>query len=299
MRIKFHGVGVALVTPFKEDGSLDLPSLEKLVELQVNNGTDYLVVLGTTGENVTLTDKEKDEVVQCVLKANAKRLPIVLGMGGNDTLALINKLEKTHFDGIDALLSVSPYYNKPTQEGIYQHYTAMSAKSPLPIILYNVPGRTASNLTAETTLRLANDCTNVIGVKEASGNIEQVMAIIKGAPEGFRVISGDDAITLPIIASGGHGVISVVANAFPNEFSFMVHQAMEGNYGQARTFHYKLFELIQYLFIDGNPAGVKQALQYRGICGTAVRLPLIPVRKETAEKIGQLILENKLLSKLA
>lgn len=295
MYSRFKGVGVALVTPFNKDGSVDYPALEKLVELQINNGTDYLVVQGTTGESATLTQEEKDEILAYVLQVNSGRLPVVLGVGGNDTAVIGRKLESRNFDGLDGILSVSPYYNKPTQEGIYQHYAYLAERSPLPIILYNVPGRTSSNVLPSTTLKLAKTFKNIVAIKEASGNLEQIMEIIRYKPEGFMVISGDDALTLPIIAIGGDGVISVVANAFPNEFSFMVHQAMDGNYGQARTGHYKLFEVIQQLFVEGNPAGVKEALKTRGICEAFVRLPLVGVSDETRNRLNFLIKDNKLL----
>ncbi len=298
-KIKYQGVGVALVTPFDSKGNVDYPGLERLIDLQINNGTDYLVVQGTTGENVTLSEEEKSEILAFVVKTNAGRLPVVLGVGGNNTTALGKKLEKDDFKGIDAILSVSPYYNKPTQEGIYQHYKYLSERSKLPIILYNVPGRTSSNILPETTLRLAADFKNIIAIKEACGNIEQIMQLIHKKPEGFLVISGDDAITLPLIAAGADGVISVVGNAFPNEFSFMVHQALDGNFGQARTFHYKLFDLIQNLFVDGNPAGVKEVLKIRGICDNNLRLPLVPVREETRKRLQKLITEHKLLPKMA
>jgi 4-hydroxy-tetrahydrodipicolinate synthase len=297
-KTKFQGVGTALITPFNAKGEVDYPALEKLVELQVNNGIDYLVVQGTTGESVTLTEKEKEEVLAFILKVNNNRLPVVLGVGGNYTDQIVARLKKLKPEGLSAILSVSPYYNKPTQEGIFQHYKALSEASPLPIILYNVPGRTASNLLPATAVKLAKSFPNIVGIKEASGNLEQIMSIIRLRPEGFLVISGDDNLTLPIIACGGDGVISVVSNAFPNEFSFMVHQAMDGNYGQARSFHYKLFELTQQLFVDGNPAGVKEAMQFRGICGNTVRLPLVPVTHETSSRIKFFIKENKLLPKI-
>lgn len=295
MKKQLSGVGVALVTPFKSDGSIHFPSLEKLVELQINNGTDYLVVMGTTGESATLNKAEKAEVLEFVKKVNNDRLPVVLGLGGNNTLELGEQLESLNAEGLTAILSVSPYYNKPTQEGIYKHYEYLAERSPLPIILYNVPGRTSSNIAAQTTLRLAKNFKQIVAIKEASGDLEQIMEIVRHKPEEFMVISGDDALTLPIIASGGDGVISVVANAFPNAFSFMVHQAMDCNYGQARTTHYKLFEVIQQLFVDGNPAGVKAALKMRDICEEHVRLPLVPVSDETRSRLKFLIQDNKLI----
>lgn len=290
---KFRGTGVAIITPFNQDKSIDYNALERLVEYLITNGVDYLVVQGTTGESVTLTNEEKKQVLAFVIKINNNRLPIVLGLGGNNTQSIIDALSTTNFTGVDALLSVSPYYNKPTQEGIYQHYKAIAEKSPLPIILYNVPGRTSSNITASTTLRLANDFKNIIAVKEASGNLEQCMEIIQQKPEGFLVISGDDALTLPFVASGGDGVISVIANAFPKGFSDMVNEALNGNIENARKLHYQHFEIINYLFCDGNPAGIKATLKVLGITGDTVRLPLVNVTAATFEKIKSLT--NKII----
>ena len=286
---KYKGTGVAIVTPFKVDKSVDYDALEKLLEHLIANGIDYLVVQGTTGESVTLTKEEKKEVLNCVIKVNNKRLPIVLGIGGNYTSTVVDLFKTTDLKGVDAILSVSPYYNKPTQEGIYQHYKALSEASTLPIILYNVPGRTASNITAATTLRLANGFDNIIGVKEASGNLEQCMEIINNKPTGFLVVSGDDAITLPFIACGGDGVISVIGNAFPRGFSDMVNEALVGNVKEAQALHYKYFEMIHYLFVDGNPAGVKVALKELGIMDDNVRLPLVKVTDQTSNKIKEII----------
>ncbi len=290
---KFKGTGVAIITPFNQDKSIDYNALEKLVEYLIKNGVDYLVVQGTTGESVTLTNEEKKQVLAFVIKINNNRLPIVLGLGGNNTQAIIDALSTTDFTGVDAILSVSPYYNKPTQEGIYQHYKAIAEKSPLPIILYNVPGRTSSNIAATTTLRLANDFKNIIAVKEASGSLEQCMEIIQQKPEGFLVISGDDALTLPFVAAGGDGVISVIANAFPKGFSDMVNEALKGNISNARKLHYQHFEIIHYLFCDGNPAGIKATLKVLGISGDTVRLPLVNVTDATFEKIKALT--NKII----
>lgn len=281
----FKGTGVAIVTPFKSDKSVDYNALKKLVEHLINNGIDYLVVQGTTGESVTLTKEEKAEILAFVIKINNKRLPIVLGLGGNCTQTILDALKTTNLDGVDALLSVSPYYNKPTQEGIYQHYRAIAEASPKPIILYNVPGRTSSNVLASTTLRLATDFKNIIAVKEASGNIEQAMEIIKNKPAHFLVISGDDALTLPIIASGGDGVISVLANAYPKGFSAMVNAALNGDFKKAQQLHYQYYDLIHYLFCDGNPAGIKAVLKLLKITGDAVRLPLVNVTSATYDKI--------------
>ena len=283
---KFKGTGVALVTPFAENGKVDYNGLEKLVEFQINNGVNYLVVQGTTGESVTLNDEEKVAVLEYIIEINAKRLPILLGVGGNNTAEITNKINYFSNYEIDGFLSVSPYYNKPSQNGIYQHFKEISLSSSLPIILYNVPGRTSSNMTPETTLRLANDFT---GIKEASGNLEQIMTIICSKPENFLVISGDDALTLPHISVGGDGVISVIANAFPKRFSSMVHEALNSNLNIAREKHYELLEIIHYLFIDGNPSGIKYLLKLINICSDTVRLPLVNISETTAKKIYELV----------
>lgn len=288
---KFKGLGVALVTPFQDNGTVDFVGLQKLVEHQIKNGVDYLVVQGTTGEVATLTEDEKQAVLDFVIEINRKRLPIVLGVGGNNTAVLVKKLEELDTKGIDGILSVSPYYNKPSQEGIYQHYKALSAASKLPIILYNVPGRTMSNMLPVTTLRLANDFKNIIGIKEASGNVEQIMEIIEGKPEGFLVISGDDAIALAILAAGGDGLISVVSNAFPKRTADLVHAGLANDFKTARLKQYELLKIIQALFADGNPGGVKFALKLLNICKNNVRLPLVPINKATEEKLYELIAE--------
>jgi len=287
----FRGTGVAIVTPFKSDKSVDYDALERLVEHLIQNRIDYLVVQGTTGESVTLTNEEKAKTLAFIIKVTNNRLPIVLGLGGNCTQTIINSLHSLNLTGVDAILSVSPYYNKPTQEGIYQHYKAIAAATTKPIILYNVPGRTSSNILPATTLRLANDCKNIIAIKEASGNLEQCMEIIKNKPTGFLVISGDDALTLPFIASGGDGVISVLANAFPKGFSKMVNAALSGNIKEAQDLHYKHFDIIHYLFCEGNPAGIKATLKVLGIIGDAVRLPLVNVSDATYNKIKELTSE--------
>ena len=284
-----RGTGVAIVTPFNTDKSVDYKGLEKLVNHLISNGIDYLVVQGTTGESVTLSQTEKEETLAFIIKVNNGRLPIVLGIGGNCTNTVVEAFKSTNIAGVNAILSVSPYYNKPTQEGIYQHYKAIAKTSPLPIILYNVPGRTGSNILPATTLRLANDFDNIIAVKEASGSLEQCMEIINNKPTGFLVISGDDALTLPMIASGGDGVISVLANAFPKGFSDMVTAALANDMATARALHYKYFEMIDYLFVEGNPAGVKAALKELDITGDAVRLPLVNVSKETNNKMKELM----------
>ncbi|MCB9198758.1 MAG: 4-hydroxy-tetrahydrodipicolinate synthase [Flavobacteriales bacterium] len=285
---KFKGLGVALVTPFLDNGGVDMAGLQRLVEHNVENGTDYLVVQGTTGESVTLTKEEKKAVLDFVIEINNGRKPIVLGVGGNNTAEIVKALSEMDTTGIDGILSVSPYYNKPTQEGIFQHYKALNAATKLPIILYNVPGRTSSNVTAATTVRIAKECKNIVAVKEASGNLEQIMHIINNRPKGFLVLSGDDALTLPHIAAGGDGVISVIGNAFPKRFSRMVHAALEGDLVQARKDHYDLFEMIPLLFAEGNPAGIKRVLATKGICKENVRLPLVTVSKELAAKLDDM-----------
>lgn len=287
----FKGLGVALVTPFQDNGTVDFVGLQNLVEYQIANNVDYLVVQGTTGEVATLTVEEKQAVLDFIVEINNKRLPIVLGVGGNNTATLVKRLEELDIKGLDGILSVSPYYNKPSQEGIYQHYKALSEVSKLPIILYNVPGRTMSNMLPSTTLRLANDFDNIIGIKEASGNLEQAMEIIEGKPDGFLVISGDDALTLPLLASGGDGLISVVGNAFPKRTADLVHSALVNDYETARVKHYELFQIINALFADGNPGGVKFALTLLNICKNNVRLPLVPINKETEVKLYELIAE--------
>ncbi len=282
---KFKGLGVALVTPFLDNGGVDMAGLQRLIEHNIKNGTDYLVVQGTTGESATLTAEEKRSVLDFVIEVNNGRKPIVLGIGGNNTTAVAQALTDLDPTGIDGILSVSPYYNKPSQEGIYQHYKKLNEVTPLPIILYNVPGRTSSNVTASTTLRIAKELKNIVAVKEASGNLEQIMEIIMHKPKGFLVLSGDDALTLPHIAVGGDGVISVVGNAFPKRFSRMVHAALEGDLAAAKADHYDLLEIIPMLFAEGNPAGVKRVLATLGICRENLRLPLVPVSKGLGEKL--------------
>jgi 4-hydroxy-tetrahydrodipicolinate synthase len=286
---KFRGTGVAIVTPFTKDGAIDFKGLEKLLNFIIKGGVEYVVVMGTTGESVTLSKEEKQSVVEHVIETVDKRVPVVLGLGGNNTQEIISALKKESFANIDALLSVSPYYNKPNQRGIYQHYKAIAEASPLPVILYNVPGRTASNITADTTLKLAAEFKNIIAIKEASGNLEQCMKIIKYKPKDFMVISGDDALTLPIIACGGEGVISVAANAFPKDFSEMTRQIMAGNVKEAQKLHYKLTDIIEQLFADGNPAGIKTVLEMMKICSSNVRLPLVKVNKATQNALAELM----------
>lgn len=285
MHKDFIGTGVALVTPFHKDGSIDFKCLSNIIEHTIDNDVDYLVVLGTTGESATLTRDEKLAIIGFVVETVDNRVPIVLGLGGNNTQEIINCIKSYDFEGISAVLSVSPYYNKPTQKGLYQHYKIIANLSPVPVILYNVPGRTAVNISAETTLRLAYDVQGVIGIKEASGDMEQCMEIIKNKPDDFLVISGDDALTLPLISVGGDGVISVVANAFPKQFSKMVYHARRGNMRRAREIHYSLIDMISYLFAEGNPAGVKSVMETMGLCFNTVRLPLTTVSRGLQNKL--------------
>ena len=284
-QINLKGMGVALITPFKDDESIDFDALSKLIEYQIQNGIDYLVVLGTTAETPTLTEQEKNEVLSFVIERVKERVPIVLGLGGNNTRGIVERLKTESFQGVDAILSVVPYYNKPSQEGIYQHYKAIASATKLPVILYNVPGRTGVNMTAETTLRLAREFDNIVAIKEASGNITQMDDIIKNKPKDFMVISGDDGITFPLITLGAVGVISVLGNAFPREFSRMVRLALEGDYANALLIHHKFTELFELLFVDGNPAGVKSILSSMGYIRNRLRLPLVPTRITTYEKI--------------
>jgi 4-hydroxy-tetrahydrodipicolinate synthase len=274
------GTGVAIVTPFTKDGDLDFKAHEKIIEHLLKGKIEYIVALGTTGEKSTLTKEEKLAVTQQTLDVVDGRLPVVLGVGGNNTMEAVQSLKRENLSGISAILSVCPYYNRPTQEGLYQHFKMIAKASPLPVILYNVPSRTSCNLTDETTLRLANDFENIIGIKEASGNFGQIMNIIKNRPKGFLVISGDDLITLPILACGGDGVISVVANAFPKDFSEMTRQALAGDFDKARKLHYKLTKITNLLFADGSPGGIKAALEIMGLCTSFARLPLVEINKK-------------------
>ena len=284
-------MGVALITPFKANGDVDYIALSRIVDYQLQNDTDYLVVLGTTAETVTLTAEEQKEIIQFVISKVKEQIPIVLGVGGNNTRAVVEKLKTDDFFGIDAILSVVPYYNKPSQEGIYQHYKAIAQATSLPVVLYNVPSRTGVNMTAETTLRLACEFDNIVGVKEASGNMTQIGDIIKNKPNDFQVISGDDGITFPLITFGAVGVISVIGNAFPKEFSRMVRLALAGDYKNALTIHHRFTELFELLFVDGNPAGVKSMLNMMGYIENELRLPLIPTRITTYEKIREVLQE--------
>ena len=288
-QINLKGMGVALITPFHEDGTIDFPALARLVEYQIQNGIDYLVVLGTTAETPTLTEEEKAEVRAFVIEKVAGRVPIVLGMGGNNTRAIVEALKTGRFDGVDAILSVVADYNKQSQEGIYQHYKAIASATKLPVIPYNVPRPTVVNMNAETTLRLARDFDNIVAIKEASGNITQMDDIIKNKPADFMVISGDDGITFPLITLGAVGVISVIGNAFPREFSRMVRLALNGDYASALTIHHRFTELFSLLFVDGNPAGVKCLLHAMGYIENQLRLPLVPTRITTYEKIRDVL----------
>lgn len=277
---KFRGTGVALVTPFDASKNVDFASLEKIINHVIKGGVDYVVSLGTTGETPVLSYEEKAAIVKFTIKIVKKRVPVVVGIGGNNTFEVIHTINRFDLRGVDAILSVSPYYNKPSQKGIFEHYKAIAKVCPLPIIIYNVPGRTNSNISAETTLKLAREVKNIIAVKEASGNIDQMMRIIKHKPKDFLVISGDDLITLPILASGGDGVISVIANAFPREFSGMTKAALAGDYTKARKLHYVVDEFTRLIFADGNPAGVKTLLNFMKVTLPFVRLPLVQVNSD-------------------
>lgn len=282
------GTGTALITPFKTDFSIDFEALTAIVNHQIQNGTDYFVVLGTTGESATLSKDEKRQVIECIKKANAGRIPLVLGIGGNDTSKVHEEFQNTDLDGFCAILSVSPYYNKPNQEGIFRHYQTLAQDSPLPIIIYNVPGRTGSNMTAETQLRLA-ELPNIVATKEASGNLEQVMKIISKKPSDFLVISGDDALTFPMIAAGASGVISVINHAYPKQFSGMVRAALNGDFTTARSLHYDTMEGAMEIFADGSPGGIKVMLNQMGLCQTTVRPPLYGVNSQVEQKLRSLV----------
>lgn len=282
------GTGVALVTPFNKEGAVDHEALARIVNYQVDNGVDYLVVLGTTGESVTLSKQEKKEVVATVKKVTDGRLPLVIGIGGNDTAVIINEIKTTDLDGFDAILSVSPSYNKPTQEGIFQHFKAISEVSPLPIILYNVPGRTASNMAVETVVRLA-DFDNIVGIKEAAGDLVQAMKMIQYTPKDFLVISGDDMIANAMTLAGGAGVISVIGQAMSQDFSDMIRYALNGDVDESYELHYKIAASIDMIFEQGNPAGIKALLQHLNLCNDVVRLPLVTVNKDLNQRLKTFI----------
>ncbi|MBQ6161014.1 MAG: 4-hydroxy-tetrahydrodipicolinate synthase [Prevotella sp.] len=290
----FRGLGIALVTPFTSSGEIDYPSLEKLIEYQLANGADFLCILATTGETPCLSVEERVSIKQFVVEKVAGRVPILMGCGGNNTLALIEEIRNTDFSGIDGLLSVCPYYNKPSQEGLYRHFMKIAEESPLPVVLYNVPGRTGVNLKAETTVRLANDAPNTVAIKEASGNLEQVDQIIKNKPVGFDVLSGDDALTFSMVASGAAGAISVIGNALPKEFSRMIRLEFGGEYEPARRIHHMFTELYSLLFVDGNPAGVKALLSEMGFIENELRLPLVPTRITTMQQMADILKKLKL-----
>ena len=283
------GTGVALVTPFKKDFSVDTEALIRIVNFQIENGIDYLVVLGTTAENATLSQEEKELVIQTVVAANQKRVPLVLGVGGNNTHKLVEELQTRDLSDFVAVLSVSPYYNKPTQEGIYQHFKAIAEASPVPVILYNVPGRTASNMLPSTVIRLAKDFKNIVAIKEAAGDIVQAMKLIQGKPEGFLVISGDDMVTLPMVLAGGSGVISVIGEGFPRQFSDMVRLGLDRKVDEAYKIHYQLADAIDMIFEQGNPAGIKEVHKTLGLSENTVRLPLVNVNEDLANRISNFV----------
>lgn len=281
----FVGTGVALVTPFKKDFSVDVEALRRIVNYVIDGGVEYLVVLGTTGEPATLTNDEKELVIKTIVEANNGRLPLVLGVGGNNTMQVVEELRTRDFSDFSAVLSVSPYYNKPTQEGIYQHFSAIAKASPLPIILYNVPGRTASNVLPSTVIRLANDFKNIIGIKEAAGDIVQAMKLIQLKPKNFLVISGDDMVTLPMVLAGGAGVISVIGEGFPKQFSEMVRLGLQRKVEEAYELHYQIADAIDMIFEQGNPAGIKEIHKTLGLSENTVRLPLVSVNEDLAKRI--------------
>jgi 4-hydroxy-tetrahydrodipicolinate synthase len=290
----FKGLGIALITPFLEDGSVDYKSLIRLVEYQLDNGADFFCILATTGETPTLTAEEKLKIKNLIVDLVGGRVPILMGCGGYNTAAIVEELKTGDFRGVDGILSVCPYYNKPSQEGLYQHFKTIAAATNLPVVLYNVPGRTGVNMTAATTVRLAHDCENIVAIKEASGNLEQVDEIIKNKPRNFDVISGDDALTFPMISCGAVGVISVIGNALPREFSKMIRLQMKGEYDGARKIHHRFIDLFSLLFVDGNPAGVKCMLSEMGYIQNRLRLPLVPTRISTLQRMSEIMKELKI-----
>ena len=290
----FRGLGIALVTPFKQNGEIDYDALERLIEYQIENGADFFTILATTGESPCLSAEEKNELTKTIVKIVGGRVPILKYCGGNYTAAVVEEIRQTDWKGIDGILSICPYYNKPSQEGLYQHFKAIAEVSPLPIVLYNVPGRTGVNMKAETTVRIATDFPNVVAIKEAAGSLEQVDEIIKNKPKHFEVISGDDALTFPMIASGAAGVISVIGNALPKEFSRMIRLEFNGEYDAARIIHRQFTELYKLLFVDGNPAGCKALLNDMGMIENVLRLPLVPTRIETKQKMNDILKKMRL-----
>ena len=289
MNNPFVGTGIAIVTPFKEDLSVDYKALGNIVEFNIENGVNYIVISGTTGESATIAKAEKQEIIKVISSVNRGRVPLVLGVGGNNTAAVIEEIKETDLSQFGGILSVSPYYSKPTQEGIYQHFKAISEVCPVPIILYNVPGRTASNMTPETTLRLANDFENIVAVKEAGNNMGQYLQLLRDKPEGFGVISGDDDLVLGVVLAGGDGVISVIGQALPREFSKMIELGNEGKAKEAYDIHFKLMEIVSLIFSENNPAGIKAVLQALNLCSDTVRLPLVPASNELKNKIEQFL----------
>ena len=287
----FKGLGVALVTPFTSTGEVDYVALRRLLDYQMSNGTDFLCILATTGETPCLSKDEKKRIKNIVVEKVNGKMPILMGCGGNNTISVLEALQNDDFTGIDGILSVCPYYNKPSQEGLYQHFKTIANSTDLPVVLYNVPGRVGVNMTAQTTLRLANDCSNIVGIKEASGNFSQIDDILKNKPAHFDVISGDDGITFPLITLGASGVISVIGNALPKEFGRMVRLALNGDYRSALEIHHKFTELFELLFVDGNPAGVKAMLHSLGLIENELRLPLVPARIQTMGEINSIIQE--------
>ncbi len=290
-KLNLKGTGVAIATPFRKDKSIDFKSFGKLIEHVISNGIDYIVTLGTTGEASTLTTDEKNAVVSYMVEQVDKRIPVIAGLGGNSTQDVVSRLRKFEFEGVDAILSVAPYYNKPSQRGLFEHYQLISDESPVPVILYNVPSRTSSNIAAETVLKLACECKNIIAIKEASGNFDQVMHILRDKPDDFTVLSGDDLLALPLISLGAEGVISVIANAMPKQYAGLITAALKGDYKTAQQMQFRLLELINTLFVEGSPAGVKAALTELGLIQNYLRLPLVPVSSQTQKKIAQLMSE--------
>jgi len=289
IRGRLKGTGVAIVTPFTKKGTVDFKAYGRVMDHIIGGGCEFIVVLGTTGESPTMSKAEKKDLIAFSVEQNEGRVPLMVGIGGNNTAEVVASVNETNFKGVDALLSVCPYYNKPQQEGVFMHFRAVSESSPVPVILYTVPGRTGSNITAKTTLRLAAECPNIIGIKEASGSIDQISQVLHKRPKDFLVLSGDDALTLPLLSMGADGVISVVANVFPKEFSDMVRLGLKGDFTKARQIHFRLLDFINALFADGSPAGVKAALEIKKLAGNYLRLPLVPVNTETYKLINQLI----------
>jgi len=288
---KFEGTGIAIVTPFRDDSGVDYDALGRVVNHVINGGVNYIVVMGTTGEAPTLSMDEKKSVLSCVAEATGNRVPLVTGIGGNNTREVIDTIKELNLEGVDGILSVAPYYNKPSQSGIFEHFKAIAANSPLPLIIYNVPGRTSCNINSDTCIRLAHECKNIVAVKEASGDLAHIMRIMKGKPEDFLVISGDDMLTLPIMAAGGAGVISVLANAYPAECSHLVNYLLKNDFKSAREIQFRLIERIELCFADGNPSGIKAFLSIMNLCSNNLRLPLVPVNQSVLSRIQKVVEE--------